>query len=352
MSETIVQTVLGRVPSSELGITLPHEHLFATTATANLELPSDAYERGLCRRAVSLELRDWLEYHWHNNSDNLVLDDAETAFEELRRYQRAGGKCVVDVTSVGIGRQPVALASLSRKTGLHIVMGSGYYVATTHPAELAATDRDAITERIIGEFSEGVDDTGIRPGVIGEIGCSWPLTDVEEKVLAAAGIAQRRLGAGLYVHPGKHPDAPAQILKILQTAGADTSRVIICHIERTVQETDRIKDLLRSGCTVEYDLFGMETTGFYYRPLGIDMPSDAQRLQQLRQLIDAGFIRQVIISQDICFKHRLHRYGGHGYDHILRNILPWMRQRGFAEGEIETIVTENPQRLLALETKG
>jgi phosphotriesterase-related protein len=69
-------------------------------------------------------------------------------------------------------------------------------------------------------------------------------------------------------------------------------------------------------------------------------------------LIDAGFIRQVIISQDICFKHRLHRYGGHGYDHILRNILPWMRQRGFAEGEIETIVTENPQRLLELETKG
>src|SRR5580704_13215102 len=124
MSGAIVQTVLGRVPSSVLGVTLPHEHFFVTTAPANLELPSDAYEAELARRPVSLEFRDWLEYHWHSNLDNLVLDDAETAVEEARRYQLAGGKCVVDVTPIGIGRQPLALATLSQKTGLHIVMGS------------------------------------------------------------------------------------------------------------------------------------------------------------------------------------------------------------------------------------
>jgi phosphotriesterase-related protein len=348
MNEPVIQTVLERIPSAELGVTLPHEHFFVTSVTANLQAPADARDWELAKAPVSLEIRDWLEFNWHSNRDNLVLDDADTAFDEAHRYRLAGGRSVIDVTPVGIGRDPLRLAALSRKTGLHIVMGSGYYVATTHPAELATMQTSEITDRIVAEFADGVGATGVRPGVIGEIGCSWPLLDVEEKVLQAAGAAQKILGAALYVHPGKHPDAPFQILKILETTGADPCRIIICHIERTVQEVGRIADLLRSGCTIEYDLFGMETTGFYYRSLGIDMLSDAQRLNQLRDLIASGFIHQLIISHDICFKHRLHRYGGHGYNHILTNILPWMRQRGFSAAEIETIVTDNPRRLVEL----
>ena len=351
MREPVIQTVLGRIPSAELGITLPHEHFFVTTAAANLQVPADARDAELAKRPVSLEIRDWLEFNWHSNHDNLVLDDADTALKEATRYVLAGGRSIIDVTPVGIGRKPLSLAALSRNTGLHIVMGCGYYVATTHPAELATMEQSEITDRIVAEFADGVGNTGVRPGVIGEIGCSWPLEGIETKVLRAAGIAQKILGAALYVHPGKHPDAPFQILKILDTTGADAHRVIICHIERTVQKMDRITDLLKSGCSIEYDLFGMETTGFYYRPLGIDIPSDAQRLNQLRELIAAGFIHQVIMSQDICFKHRLHKYGGHGYDHILRNIIPWMRQRGFSESEIKTIVIDNPRRLVELLAK-
>src|SRR5437867_9602476 len=115
------------------------------------------------------------------------------------------------------------------------------------------------------------------------------------------------------------------------------SRVIMCHIDRTIPDFKRVVEMLQSGCTAEYDLFGVETTGNYYRPLGIDMPSDAQRLDRFRELIDAGFVKQLLMSHDICFKHWLHKYGGHGYDHILTNTIPWMKQRGFSQEEIDTI---------------
>jgi phosphotriesterase-related protein len=348
MTQRTVQTVLGRIPSTELGITLPHEHFFVATATANLQVPAAARDAELANCPVSLEIRDWLEFNWHSNLDNLVLDDADTAFHEAQRYRLAGGRSVVDVTPVGIGRDPGGLAKLSQKTGLHIVMGSGYYVAATHPGELATMEPSQITNRILEEFADGVGDTGIRPGVIGEIGCSWPLMDAERKVLKSAGAAQKTLGAAIYVHPGKHPDAPLEILNILEMTGMEMGRLVLCHIERTVQNVDQIARLLNSGCTIEYDLFGMETTGFYYRALGIDIPSDAQRLNQIRELIAAGFLRQLIISQDICFKHRLHKYGGHGYDHILSNILPWMKQREFSPTEIKTILIDNPRRVVEL----
>ncbi len=344
-----VETVLGKIPATELGITLPHEHFFCTTAGPNLVEPEDPGDRELARQPVSLANRGWLEYNWHFSQDNLVLDDAETAAQEGALFRRAGGRSIVDVTPWGIGRNPAALAELSRRTGLHIVMGCGHYWEASHPADMATLSQASITDRIVAEFHDGAEGTGIRPGVIGEIGCSWPMTDNEAKSLRAAGVAQRVLGAALYIHPGKHPDSAFEILRILEATGADMGRVIMCHMDRTVQDFDQILAVLRTGCTGEWDLFGMETTGVYYRPLGIDMPSDAQRLTLLRALIDAGFLAQLLISHDVCFKHRLHKFGGTGYDHILCNTVPWMRLRGFTQAEIDAITVHNPRRLLERE---
>jgi phosphotriesterase-related protein len=343
---SFVRTVLGDIPASELGVTLPHEHFYCTTAAANLAAPDDPRDRELARQPVSLEIRDWLEYNWHFNRDNLTLDDTDTACDEGRRYREAGGRSVIDVTPWGIGRNPAGLAEIAKRTGLHVVMGCGHYASATHPSTMATTSQSAITDRIVAEFIDGVEGTGIHPGVIGEIGCSWPLAEAEEKSLRAAGEAQKILAAALYIHPGKHPDAVFQIVGILEEIGTDMSRVIMCHMDRTVRDIDQIISLLRSGCTGEWDLFGMETTGLYYRPLCIDMMSDAQRLILLRILIDAGFLDRILISQDVCFKHRLHKYGGNGYDHILRNTVPWMRMRGFTTQEIDTIMIDNPCRLI------
>jgi phosphotriesterase-related protein len=343
----LVQTVLGPIPPGDLGVTLPHEHFFLATASANFEELDDPELKRLAEHPVDLEIRGWLEQHWHRNLDNLTLDDERTAIAEGNRYRTAGGRSIIDVTPIGIGRDPDGLQRVARATGLHIVMGCGYYVEATHPDGVAAMAPDDVAEQILAEFADGVGESAVRPGVIGEIGCSWPLTDAEERVLRGAAAAQKVLGAALYVHPGRNPKAPEEILTIVSDAGADVERVVICHVERTVPSSELL-GLAKAGCYVEFDLFGMETTGSYFKNLGITLPSDAQRLDSIRELIDGGHGKQVLMSQDMCFKHRLARYGGHGYEHIVANILPWMPDRGFDAAEIELLVVENPRRLVTL----
>ena len=345
----VVQTVLGPIPATDLGITLSHEHLLCDQRHVTFKEPAEPEERELARRPVSLEILHWIQLNWGSNLDNLVLDSEQAAIDEALWYRRAGGDSLVDCTLEGLGRNPHALVRIARASGLHIVMGSGYYVAPTHPPQVARMTEDEITAEIMREFTEGVADTGICAGLIGEIGSSWPIVAEEVKVFRAAGAAQRELGCGLSVHPGRHPDSPLQILELLRPAGADPRRVIISHVERTVQSLDWLKVLADTGCYLEYDLFGTEVTAKYpYRELGIDIPSDVQRLDQIRELFDAGYGSQLLFSHDVCTKHRMRRYGGAGFDHILRNIVPWMRERGFTEPEIRQPVVDNPRAAFAM----
>jgi len=345
----VVQTVLGPIPPNALGITLSHEHLLCDQRGVTFQEPPEPADRALARRPVSLEIFHWIQFNWASNLDNLVLDSEETAIDEARLYREAGGQSLVDVTPDGLGRDPQALVRIARATGLQVLMGCGYYVGPTHPPHVASMSEDDITREIIHDMTEGVRDTGIKAGVIGEIGSSWPLVPAEAKVFRAAAAAQAELGCGLSVHPGRHPDSPFEILEILRSGGADPRRVIISHIDRTVQRLDRLKALAETGCYLEYDLFGCETTAtFPYQAFGIDMPSDAQRLDLARALMDAGYGKQLLFSHDVCVKHRTRRYGGPGYDHIVRNILPWMRKREFTEQEVSLPVIDNPRRAFAM----
>ena len=103
--------------------------------------------------------------------------------------------------------------------------------------------------------------------------------------------------------------------------------------------------LADTGATIEFDLFGIEQS---YYPLNeaIDMPNDATRLKLIRALIERGHLPRVVVSHDICTLTRLARYGGHGFGHIYENVVPMMRRRGFSETEIDTILVQNPKRLL------
>lgn len=347
-----IQTVLGPIRPDELGFTLTHEHFFCGSAAANFAEPENPAERALSRVPVTPENRQWVEYHFHANADNLVLDDMETAVSEAMYYKRAGGCGFIDVTPIGVNRNPRGLVEVAKRTGLQIVMGCGVYTQLTHPPEIAGMSRQQLAQQIIDEFAHGVDDTGVKPGIIGEIGISWPMTPDEEKCLLAGCDAQVVLGAAMQIHPGKHPDSIDQIIGVLRKTRVDLSRVIMCHMERTLQDIPRITEMLRTGIIAEYDLFGREVTSWYYRRNGIDMLSDAQRLEHFRRLIDAGFIAQLLMSHDISFKHMLHKYGGNGYDYILTNTVPWMKLKGFTQREIDTITIDNPARLMTLPVRG
>ena len=216
-----------------------------------------------------------------------------------------------------------------------------------HPKDMASRDEDDIVEEIIGDLSEGVDETGIRAGLIGEIGCSWPLTENERKVLRAAGRAQAVTGAPLLIHPGRDETAPLEIVEVLEGVGTDLTHTIVGHLDRTVFEKSTLRSLAESGVYLEWDLFGREQHYYWANP-AIDMPHDGQRIADIAWTIKQGYGDRVVVAHDICTKDRLLKYGGHGYFYFLSRIVPRMRFRGFTESEINAILVDNPANALSL----
>jgi phosphotriesterase-related protein len=333
----MVQTVQGLVDPQALGHLHPHEHLLV-----NLLPPPFCDVPG---EPIRMETLGHLRRNWTSNFENLRLDSIDDAIEEMHRYRKAGGGALVDATCTGIGRDPEGLLRISQETGVHIVMGSGYYEAVYHPPDLESASEEAIAERIAQDLLEGVDGTGIRAGIVGEIGLGHPLKPGEEKVLRAAAAAQRATGAELLIHPPRDPDGPRKALEIVSRAGGDVERSIICHIDRTLFDSASILELAKTGCYLEFDLFGQESSFYPIAP--IDMPNDAMRISYLRALIDAGFGEKLLVSQDICTKIHLTRYGGESYTHILDNVIPMMERSGFSSDEIRMLCVENPARVLA-----
>ena len=343
-------TVLGPVPVESLGIVLAHEHLLIRLPV--FVDPDNADSPELRRRRnerVSLKNLGWVRQYWTYNADNMRMTSEPVATAELARFRAAGGSTLVDVTLPEIGRDPLALARMSRATGVHVVMGCGAYVGSTQLDWMRSASVGELADAFVAEARDGVAGSGIRPGVIGEIGCSWPLLGSEQRALRAAARAQRRTGLPISIHPGRNRASPGPILEILDEEGADLRRVAIGHLERTIQDIEGLRELGQQGPYLEFDCFGLETS-FYPVPgiSDIAMPSDAQRLDMVRGLIDAGYGSRILVSHDVCTKHRLARYGGHGYDHLVSNVMPWMRQRGFSDAEIDAIFVRNPAEFLAV----
>jgi len=339
-----VETVLGEVDVAALGPTQIHEHVLVD---CRWPVPSG--------RLVGepLSLSNYYETRYHDDqSDDLVLDSIEDACYELRRFAEAGGRTIVDVTPEDLGRQPEGLREVARVTGVNVVMGCGYYVHDYHASEVHELEMEALAERIASDCLEGVVDTSpdrgkgrIKAGVIGEIGLSWPLVECERKVLAAAARAQSATSKGLVIHPGRHPDAPFEALEIVESGGADLGRVVMSHIDRTIEDPKTIEQLARAGTYVAFDLFGKECS--YYPYSDFCMPNDGGRLRLVRALVEAGYADRLLISHDIYSKSHTARYGGEGYGHILERVVPRMESFGLGDDLWRRLLVTNPASVLA-----
>jgi len=337
-----VQTVLGAVAPHAIGVTLPHEHLLIDFKVMFAE-PAAASDRGRAWEPVSLANLGWVRQNFNANLDNLRLLDEQTAQDEIMLFRRVGGQTVVDPTNASLSRDPLALARISRATGLNIVMGAGYYVAAAHPADMDRRSEDSLVREIVREVTVGVGDTGVRAGLIGEIGNTWPWTENEKKVVRAAVEAQRQTGAPLMIHPGRDQTAPMQILELIGKQGGDLKRTIMCHIDRTIADERHLVDLAATGVWLEYDLFGMENSYYPYNP-DFDMPNDGGRMAQILALIARGHQDQILMSHDIAYKSSLTKYGGYGYHHLLVNVVPRLRRKGVDDAGLRRLLVDNPAR--------
>lgn len=337
-----VQTVTGLIAPAEVGPALMHEHLVIDLHSPGLQARFRAED--VTDEEIDLCNCFKARYGQVYNRLNFRMDEQDVAIAELREMIAAGGRTVVELTTGGLKPDPNALVKIAEASGAQVVMGCGHYVEAYQDPGNAGRSVEDFAAEIIGQITRGAWGTGVRAGIIGEIGCQSPWTEQEQRVMRGALIAQVETGAALNVHPGRHADQPQEVADFVRAAGNPVDRLILSHIDRTIFDADRLLRLADTGCVIEFDLFGWEAN--YFPNPEIDLPNDATRLGWIRLLIDHGHRDRVLISHDICNRTRLGRYGGHGYQHIFANILPLMRRRGFSEAEITAILVDNPRRLL------
>ena len=341
-----IQTVLGPIDPTQLGITMAHEHL-VVDVECNFIMPEEATAKSMIDMKVSQDnIRDTTKY-WTTMKDNTHLYNEKKTIEEVYKYRLAGGNSIVDVTSIGIGRDPLALARISRATDLNIVMGGSYYVPLSYPKDMDSKTEDSIHEGIVQDIESGVGKTGIKTGVIGEIGNHFPMSNNEAKVLRASARAQLETGAPILIHPGFHKDSPKAIMKTLLGTGANPENTIVGHLAITF-DLNTILELAQSGCYLEFDTFGIEWTSMSAAQstddTGYTVPSDNERLDMLESLIDAGYEDRILLAQDNFIKIQMTEFGGKGYAHILENIVPRMKSRNWPDSVIDKILINNPSR--------
>ena len=347
-------TVTGAVAADQLGPTITHEHLLVDL-TCYWQPPEDPSRRAVAEAPFDMSMIGIVKRDPFFVRDNDILDDADAAIEEAMEFKNLGGGTIVDVTPADIGRDPAALQRIARSTGLNIIAGCGHYVALAHPATLEDESVETIAERIVTDLTQGIDGSGIRAGVIGEIGTSDPLHPREEKVLRAAARAQQSTGYAISVHVAPAARKGHGVLDILESEGTDPGRVVMGHLDLNLGHLDAEFDeivayhssLADRGCFIQYDTCGVEL----YVPSGglgnsFWLPSDLVRLRAIARLLQDGHGDRLLLSQDVCTKKDLVRYGGFGYGHILRNFVHNLQEVGVTRSEIDQILVDNPKRLL------
>jgi len=344
------QTVLGLVEAEALGTTLTHEHILQDSSFLFAE-PKDPRDKAMAYQKVSLENLSWVLRHPFGNLDNLKQDSEERAIRELTHFKEAGGRSVVEQSVRGLSGNPRALARISKATGLNIIMATGYYISMTHPEGLSEKGTESVADELARDILVGIGDTGIRAGVlkaaIGGAG-TRPSTKIDagdKQVLQACAVAQRRTGAAVEVH-NMRKDLASEVLDTLKDAGADLTRTILLHADRWGTAPLIFPKLLQAGCYLEFDGFGTAELGLVPAP-GFDYQmNDANRCDLIFKVIARGYLKQILLSQDVWIKTRTQSYGGAGYAHILQNGIPLMRHKGITDEQIHTILVENPKRVL------
>lgn len=354
-----VLSVLGPVHPNQLGPTLMHEHLFIDLRRTHLPHPIQVQIDGHSEPVLTSEdfpATELMLYESKVNlgnlhiardagwiADNYILADETLATKEILEFKKRGGNTVVDVTNIGIKRDPEALRRVSKATGLNIIMGTGYYQRVYHPDYMDDLSIENLTNTIVADVVLGVGNTGIRSGLIGEIGVNGdPLRPNEIKNIRASARASRLTGAAISFHRGGSGTERHKTLNLVGEEGVASNRVILGHSEEIVTDLDLMMELLERGAYIQFDLLGRETA--------LNESPTSQVAKAIPQLIQAGFEDRILLSQDVCWKVHLQHYGGFGYSFILEKFLPHLHETGVTKTQTEKFMIGNPARILPFQS--
>ena len=311
-----VSTVLGPVDTSELGFTLSHEHLATGSAGMRHTYPEFFDREG-------------------------TIEDAAAA---LKQAYDEGVRSYIDPTTFDLGRDIGMMQEVSRQSGVHIIPATGSHQAI--PRVFRSASPDAIAPLYIREVEEGIEGTGVKAAIIKSASDRGGMTEQEVVVLRAVARASKHTGAPVYTHTWSPDRVGEQQIRVLEEEGVDLERVYIGHSNDT-HDIDYILGLLRKGVWVGLDRFpGGRYPG---------VPLWQERTEIVKRLVDEGWAHRIMLGHDHSvprgqptpeMREQRANYQPEGYSFISRRVLPYLRELGTSEEDIQTIMVDNPRRFL------
>jgi phosphotriesterase-related protein len=258
------------------------------------------------------------------------LDAMADTLQELTLLKAAGVCNIVDVTNRGMGRDVEYIRKVQNESGVNILVSTGYYKEPFLPQEVYNSSEKELANIMISEILEGIDGTGIKAVVIGEIGTGkGRISDVEKKVFAASARAHLETGRPITTHTTLGMLAMEQI-ELLKGFGVDLGKVVIGHVDLS-RDLDYIFRLIDQGVYVAFDTIGKEN----YVP-------DEERAAMLAEICKRGLAARVMLSMDITRKSHLKNNGGLGYNYLLNCFVPYLKKQGLKASDCDAMLIHNP----------
>ena len=301
-------SILGPVDSESLGFTLVHEHLLAN--------PPEVLS---------------------SKEPDLVMPSVEKAVEEVKLFAKAGGKTLVEASPMNYGRNVLGMVKIAESVPeVNIIAATGFYTALTLDEEFSKKTVDEVTDLMINEIESGMSRTSYRAGLIKVAVSYFNIHPLEEKALRAAARAHKETGAPIQVHMS-YGTMGLEIVSIFKEEGADLRKVLLLHMDENL-DLWLMKKVLETGVNISFDKFARVK----YR-----IPEE-KRINYLKELIDSGFLDQLMVSSDMGRRSYFKSYGGGpGLEYLPKVIVPRLREMGWDEEIIEKLFIENPKNYLS-----
>jgi phosphotriesterase-related protein len=317
-----IQTATGPVDTAALGQVLMHEHVFVLTPDVQQNYPEE----------------------W-GSEDARVAD----AVAKLTALAATGVRTIVDPTVVGLGRYIPRIQRVAEQVDLNIVVATGCYTYKDVPfffhhrgpaldAALGTSVPDPMVDMFVGDLEQGIAGTGVRAAFLKCAIDAPGLTTGVERVMRAVARAHGRTGAPITVHthPGTRQGLAVQ--RVFAEEGVDPRRVVLGHSGDTT-DADHLSELADAGFLLGMDRFG----------INLDTTFEA-RADIVVEMCRRGYAESMVLSQDAaCYidwvdPAVMAMLTDWRYTHIHEDVLPYLREHGVTDEQIDTMLVANPRR--------
>ncbi|MCF6463167.1 phosphotriesterase family protein [Clostridium sp. Cult1] len=275
-----------------------------------------------------------LDLSGHKKDPDTNYNDTNEVMLELKELKKKGMDSLVEVTNRGMGRDVLIMVELAERTGLNIIASTGFYKEPFLPQYFYQLSDKELTNMLIKDIEEGMDETHIKAHVLGEVGTSHNrITDTERRLFYIIGNVHLNTGRPIFTHTTLGTMALEQI-QILEERNVDLEKVLIGHMDLNYNMEYHLR-VADKGCYLGFDTIGK----INYQP-------DENRIQLIKELVARGHENQIVLSLDLTRKSHLKKYKGIGYSYIVDKFIPLLIESGIKEETISKFLVDNPNRLL------